>query len=77
MENSEARMQELEGVLFGMGQAVALLIANHPSPDRLRMEAREKAEGMLAVALNSGLDDFAVSQANSTFRTLFGLPQPT
>lgn len=77
MENSEARMQEIEGVLFGLHQAVVMLIANHPNQDRLRSEAQAKAEGMAVAGLNSGLDDFAIAQADATFRTVFGLSQPT
>lgn len=73
----EARLSEIEGVLFGLTQAVALLIQSHQNQVALRAAAGEAAELFEATALNSGFDDFALQQADETFRTLFSLSRQT
>lgn len=73
----EARLSEIEGVLFGMTQAVALLIQSHPNQEVLLAAAAEAAEAFEGEALNTGFDDFALRQAGETFRRLFSLPRQT
>lgn len=73
METKPNRLSEIEGVLFGLTQVLVVLIQTHPNPVELRDRAKILAEDFQDGSLNSGFDDYALEQADATFRTLFEL----
>ena len=72
----EMRLQENEGVLFGLMQAVALLVAHAKVDATFRATAADCLDKFEVVNINSSLPDFALEQARAVMQQLLQQPAP-
>ena len=70
MEQLEFRLQENEGVINGLMQAVAFLASLSKSNPAYREAADKFVSDIAIVNINSTLPDFALEQSTAVLRTL-------
>jgi hypothetical protein len=75
LEDLERRLEETEGVMFGLVQLVAVLINTHPTPDKLKAVAEEHRKHLPDMLLHMPTSDFSNRQTLDTFETLLRLPK--
>lgn len=73
----EARLEEIEGVLFGLMQGLSLIVKLHPDQALVTSAGRHAIEDFEPVLLNSPLSDYSIQQARDVLRLLFAPPPPS